>query len=206
MISRRLGLILRWLLIVGALWSAFGGVLMGYIYSYGQVDRAQKADVIVVLGSGLIRGYQIGPSLYLRTRHSARLYHQGYALYVLCTGGQGPREKRSEASACAEALHYEFGVPKSAILLEELSRSTEENAIESQKVMAQQGFNSALVVTQGYHILRAEYLFKRYGITASFSPVPDDPYNRTSALVREVVAWHWQIFKDALGLPITYFP
>ena len=54
--------------------------------------------------------------------------------HVLCTGAQADGYPRSEADACREVLMRE-GVPESAIWLEDESRSTEENAINSTQIL-----------------------------------------------------------------------
>src|SRR5204863_6108625 len=104
-----------------------------------------------------------------RTQHAAALYHQGLAPYILCTGTYTQQHPKSEARACSEVAQRE-GVPASAIVLEEQSASTEENAIEARKVMDQRGFKSAVLVTDNFHILRAEMLFKKQELTVSVSP------------------------------------
>ena len=59
-----------------------------------------------------------------------------------------------------------------AILIENNSRSTEENAIYSRQILDELGYDSAILVSDSYHILRAEWLFRDQGITAYTSPIP----------------------------------
>jgi uncharacterized SAM-binding protein YcdF (DUF218 family) len=177
-----------------------------YIYSYGTTERARPADVIVVLGSGLFRDGSPGPSLWVRSRHAATLYHDGYATTIICTGGQAATRPRSEADACREVLGY-YAVPASAVVLEANSYSTEENAMRVRALMQANNWQSALVVTQGYHILRATHLFEKYNVDAAFSPVPaEQDRPRHFSLMREVAALQWQLLKDTLDLPFTSVP
>lgn len=177
-----------------------------YIYSYGTTERARPADVIVVLGSGLFRDGSPGPSLWVRSRHAATLYHDGYATTIICTGGQAATRPRSEADACREVLGY-YAVPASAVVLEANSYSTEENAMRVRDLMQANNWQSALVVTQGYHILRATHLFEKYNVDAAFSPVPaEQDRPRHFSLMREVAALQWQLLKDTLDLPFTSVP
>ena len=177
-----------------------------YIYSYGTTERARPADVIVVLGSGLFRDGSPGPSLWVRSRHAATLYHDGYAAKIICTGGQAATRPRSEADACREVLGY-YAVPASAVVLEANSYSTEENAMRVRDLMQANNWQSALVVTQGYHILRATHLFEKYNVDAAFSPVPaEQDRPRHFSLMREVAALQWQLLKDTLDLPFTSVP
>lgn len=191
--------LVRWMGAIVLVWIAFCIALAVYIHEYGRVDRAESSDAIVVLGAGM------GPSFYMRIRHGARLYNEGYADKVICTGAVPQGHAVAEAEYCRYYLQR-FGVPYNAILLETNSRSTEENAMEVKKVMQAHDLETVLVVTQGYHIFRSHLLFSKYDIPHSLSPVPDDPYPRHRSIVREVMALHWQFFKDTLGLPFTHVP
>ena len=192
-------------LISGVVWFGVILVLAMQIEDVGQTDEAQPADVIIVLGSGLRRDGRPGDALYRRSLWGARLYEQGYAETVLCTGGIGDGQRRSEASACREVL-INNGVPAAAITLEEQSASTEENALYAHEIMRSMGWVDALLVTDSFHMLRASWIFDAEGITHYRSPAPrewvrDYFYNRH--FTREIVALHWQAFKETLNLPVT---
>ena len=189
--------------LISWLWIMF--VLAIVIDAYGRVDRAQPADVIVVLGAGLRRDNQPGPALTRRAAHAALLWQQGYAPIVICSGGNPGNRARSEAAACAELLQAD-GVPQSAIMLEEESRSTEENAMYTRVLMSEKGWQTAIVVSDGYHLFRARRLFTNAGIPAFTSPADFQPATGEYIvfLLREVAAFNWQIVKEAVNLPVTY--
>ncbi len=177
------------------------------IYEYGQTDHAAAADLIVVLGGGTQSDGSPSPATLRRTQHAAALYREGFAPYILCTGAYTHQHPKSEAQACSEVAQKE-GVPASAILMEERSTSTEENAIESRKVMDQYGFRTALIVTDNFHMLRAEMLFKKQGIPVFLSPAqatagPLEWWWAVYNTYREVGALVWYEVKTALGLPYT---
>ena len=185
-------------------WIIFLFILLPVIYAYGRIDRAEPADVIVVLGAGLNRRDQPGPALIRRSQAAADLYARGLADRIICTGGVGLRNQRSEADACAELLRS-FGVPAADILLEDRSRSTEENAYYTRAIMRENGWYSAVVVSDGYHLLRAGWMFDQQQIISFTSPAADPTRMfLVSALVREVLALHWQFIKQVLNLPVTY--
>ncbi|MFW5709097.1 MAG: YdcF family protein [Chloroflexota bacterium] len=186
-----------WLVVVVA--------LLALIVDYGSRSDAVPSDVIIVLGSGLRRDGRPGDALYRRSVWAARLYDDGYAPVVICTGGVGEGQSRSEAAACAEVLRNN-GVPAERIYLEEQSRSTEENALFTRQLMAPNGWETAVLVTDSFHMLRAQWIFDSYAIDHTRSPVPRDWmrtywYVRHSA--REIVALHWQAFKQMMGIPVT---
>ncbi|PJF36429.1 MAG: YdcF family protein [Candidatus Thermofonsia Clade 1 bacterium] len=139
-----------------------------FIYSYGQVDRAAPADAIVILGAGTRRDGTPSYSYARRIRHALALYAQGYAPRLICTGGYTQQHPKSEGAACAEMLR-KHGVPESAIFYEEHSRNTEENALYTYQILAQHGWQSVLLVSDGYHLFRAEAVFRAYGLAVSSS-------------------------------------
>ena len=196
----------RALVTLVVVWVALGLGLLAAIFAYGQTEQAQPADVIVVLGAGLQRNNRPGPALYRRTEQGAALWHNGIAENIICTGGFGFNRTRSEADACLELLRDQ-GVPAEVVLLEERSRSTEENAIYTREVMEANGWETAVVVSDGYHLLRAHVIFNRSGILHTTSPAhAPPPGNLLSSTLREVAAFHWLAFKWLLNLPVTHVP
>lgn len=196
----------RWLLrgvgIVAALALIGGVVLIVIIVRYGQQHRAQPADVIIVLGGGT-EGTE------RRAEHGAALYRAGYAPVVLCSGGVD-RQDISEAQRCARTL-VQHGVPGSAVVLEERSLSTEENAIETRAIMQAAGWRTAVLVSDSYHLWRARWLFEERGITVYTSPAQRTTgalaaSDHAYSVLREVVAVVWHAGKSALGLPYTRTP
>jgi len=198
--------ILRVGLVAGLVWMLTIIGLLGVIHATGTQDNAQEADAILVLGSGLSRNGRPGWALTRRSSHAAELWHAGYADTIVCTGGIADNQTRSEADGCREVL-MRRGVPQSAILLEERSASTEENALFSETILVENNINSIILVTDSYHIFRAGYIFNRIDVDVVRSPVSSDlirgyPTYEYSML-REIAALHWQIFKDVFNIPIT---
>lgn len=193
---------------IATLWAGIIMILLFLIYQTGIPDDATPpADTIIVLGSGLRRNGRAGDALMRRSVWAAEQYHIGLAPYIICTGGIGERQTRSEAEACAEILR-DRGVPAEAIFLEEHSRSTEENAIYAKQIMAEYGLTDAILITDSFHMLRASWIFNTQGISHQTRPVPHE-WMRLRFYVqhttREVIALHWQAFKQLFNLPVTNF-
>jgi uncharacterized SAM-binding protein YcdF (DUF218 family) len=189
-----------------AAWAVIMIVLFAAIFIYGSIDFAQESDVIVVLGAGLQPNNRPGPALIRRTDQAAKLWEQGIADRIICSGGFGLNRERSEADGCAELLRG-HGIPAEAILLEEQSRSTEENAIYTGEVMTENGWQTAVLVSDGYHLLRATWIFSRQGISHSTSPAEAPPFfNLLASTLREIIAFHWLVFKWLFNIPVTYVP
>ena len=173
----------------------------------GLRDRAENADIIIVLGAGLKDDGRPGPALTRRSRHGAALWHEGIAPLILCAGGQSEYYPRTEAEACREIL-LNAGMPTDAILTEDRSRSTEENAIYSKEILDELGLSRVVLVSDSYHILRAGWLFGGRGIDSVASPVPADRIRGAtvypSSLIREFIAFNWQLLKEVFRIPWTH--
>jgi uncharacterized SAM-binding protein YcdF (DUF218 family) len=195
---RALRLAGRLVLALVATWLCVSVVLAGLVVYTGTVDSAVRSDVIVVLGAALNRDGTPYRALTRRAEHAASLWSRGMAARVICTGGIGAHVQvpRSEADGCREVL-MRHGVPRTAIVLEESSRTTAGNAREAQQVMQRHGWRRAIVVSDSYHVLRARYLFVRAGVDVVTSPVPavqvGSPLFYVMSVVREVAALQWQM-------------
>ena len=202
--GRRLRRFLLLMLCGGLLYFA---AVIGAIHIAGAADTAQAADAIIVLGAGLRRDGQPGWALTRRASKAADLWHEGIAPYVLCTGAQAEGYPRSEAAACRDIL-IGAGLPATAVLMEESSRSTEENAIYSRRLLERLGLSRVALVSDSYHMLRAGWLFRRQDLKVFTSPVPASriryPLFYPYSLVRELAALHWQLLKEALHIPVTH--
>jgi uncharacterized SAM-binding protein YcdF (DUF218 family) len=171
-----------------------------YILRYGAKDRARPADVIIVLGGGEIGTWR-------RARHAAVLYQEGFASHIICSGGTMPGWGYSEADRCARAL-TKRGVPPQAIILEDRSMSTEENAIDSTAIMRQRDWKTAVVVSDNYHLWRSHWLFEKQGVQVWTSPaqLSDHSLTRRDKLfgtAREIAATGWYVTKTLLGINTT---
>ena len=187
-----------------ALWLLIVVLIMLAIKRAETIDNVRPADVIIILGSGLRRDGRPGDALYRRSIRGAELYQDGIAPYVICTGGIGRGHTRSEADACRDVMTAR-GVPPEAILLEERSTSTEENARYAQEIMMAQVFEDAVLVTDSFHMFRASWIFDQEGITHYESPIPRDQVRQrfyVRHFTREILAIHWHALKSAAELAL----
>jgi uncharacterized SAM-binding protein YcdF (DUF218 family) len=138
----------------------------------GRMDQARPADAIVVLGAQVLPDGQAGPDLGARTAHAVGLYQAGLAPRLICTGGV--KGERSSAAAVAGNLAMSLGVPQEAIFLADGSWKTQEDAVQTAVVMAQHGWQTAIVVSHPLHLYRARLFFEREGIIVYTSPTTTD--------------------------------
>jgi uncharacterized SAM-binding protein YcdF (DUF218 family) len=173
-----------------------GGLIwIGYVlWRIAQVEKQavpRPADVAIVLGAA-VWGEQPSPGLRERLDQALRLYRQGYAPYLIVTGGLGEGKTIDEATVMKRYL-LEHGVPAERVLLENKARDTYENLLYSKALMDEHSLHTALIVSHGYHLARAAEMAAALGMEAYpvgvKSRVLMIPYYKT----REVLAytkWH----------------
>lgn len=161
--SLRRGLLLG----VGALTGGLFGLAF-VVDRFGQKERAVAAEVVVVLGARVLPGGEPSAALRARVERAVALYHQGLAPRLLFSGGVGLHPP-AEAHVMRE-LAMGLGVPEHACLLEDQSRSTEENARLSARVLGSLGLRRAVVVSDPFHLLRARQYFRLHGLEVATSP------------------------------------
>ena len=127
-----------------------------------------QADAIVVLGGAMAppaRG-RIYPDLGSaadRVWHAARVYRAGKAPLLLASGGSDPAIAAVPEARSMAALLVELGVPPAAILQEDRSRTTGENARFSAPLLRARQVKTILLVTSALHMARAVAEFERAG-------------------------------------------
>ncbi len=161
----------------------------------GRVDAAREADVIVVLGARVNQDGTPGSDLTSRTYHAVDLWKAGLAPHMICTGGF-QNEPLSAAAVC-KRFSSSLGVPADRILIADGSSNTMEDAQATAKVMAEQGWQSAILVSHPLHLFRARWLFQRAGIDAVTSPTSTETH-RIFLPVRV-----WYAAREAAGIVFT---
>jgi len=129
-----------------------------------------SADAIVVLG-GAVGALSVGfpdANLYSaadRVWHAARLYKADKAPWVVLSGGADlTLVQESEAKAMAGFIE-DLGVPSSALILEEESRTTSDNATMVAALLKKRNITPhILLVTSALHMERAKRLFENQGL------------------------------------------
>ncbi|APQ76905.1 YdcF family protein [Clostridium botulinum] len=144
-------------------------ILASKIVYFGFKSHPQKSDSIIILGCK-VKGNDPTPFLKWRLDEGLRLYNEGYGKYIIVSGAKGPGENISEAEAMQKYL-VQKGLDKKFIILEDKSRNTLENIKFSKKKMEDNNLSSSIIVSNKYHLKRAELLCQKEGIKASYSGV-----------------------------------
>lgn len=157
------------------------------IWNYGKIDEKKSADVAIVLGAATVNG-AVTPVFQERINHGIWLYQNGFVKTLIFTGGIGEGNEKSDAWA-AKQYAIEQGIPESVILLEEKSTITQENIENAKKIMDDNCYNTAIIVSDPLHMKRAMLMADDYGIKAYSSPTPTSRYitvkSKFSFLARE---------------------
>lgn len=167
---------------------------VGYSWLYQRIVGRVHPDFIMVLGAGVPSG-RVTPLLKGRIDRAIDVWRHEVALgrqpLLVMSGGQGPDEPVSEATAMA-VYAREQGIPDAALMLEDRSTSTQENfQFSKDLVVAEPRLGAGatgLAVTSNYHAMRAALLARDLGTTIQVLGARTAWYYWPSAMLREFVA------------------
>ena len=160
-------------------------------------DEARPAQAIVVLGAAQYAG-KPSPVLRARLDHALDLWNRHLASLLILTGGTGSGDTTSEA-AVGRSYVQKHGVPDSAILVENAGRTTSESMRAVAGMLEVRGLQSALLVSDPFHMLRLRILARRFGFTPYTSPT------RTSPISPNLEERWKYIFSESLKAPMAFF-
>jgi uncharacterized SAM-binding protein YcdF (DUF218 family) len=160
-------------------------------------DEARPAQAIVVLGAAQYAG-KPSPVLRARLDHALDLWNRHLATLLILTVGTGAGDTTSEA-AVGRTYAKKRGVPDSAILVENEGRTTSESMRAVAGMLEVRGLQSALLVSDPFHMLRLRILARRFGFTPYTSPTQTSPISPN----REQ-RWKY-IFSESIKAPLAFF-
>ena len=155
-------------------------------------------DVIITLGAAVLKNGTPSPTLERRVNKSVRLYKEGKANFLLMSGGLG-KHPPAEAIVMKE-LAVSQGIPSDRIFIESNSINTLQSSLSCASIMKNNGWSSAIIVTDSYHLFRSVSLFKAVGVSAQGS-FPEEGRGKTKKLkwaymhIRELLALPWNLLK-----------
>jgi uncharacterized SAM-binding protein YcdF (DUF218 family) len=154
------------------------------------IDETPNADAMIVLGGSL--SPPVNPRKFSQLSNTSnrfwlasKLYKAKKADYIILSGGNV-----FEHNGVKPESHYikewllNSGIPESAILIDDKSRTTRENALETQKILNVKQAKTALLITSAIHMPRSLQLFSE--LDTNIIPTPSDlmvtDYNNPSIL------------------------
>lgn len=147
-----------------------------------------------------------------RFLQAVKLYKAGKIKNILISGGNGKDSEESfREAAWVRGELVAFGVPDSAILTEDLSNNTRDNALNSKRILDSLNLKPPfLLITSAFHMPRAKLLFEKTGVQVD--PFPCNYMDgRGSFAVGELVPGAsvllgWKVYlKEVLGVVVYSF-
>lgn len=136
-------------------------------YPPGAVPRDVAA--IVVLSGGVRKlpdgRFGLADDTTMRTLHAAELYRAiGHRTVVVTGGAAGTRPGWPPVAPLMRDLLVRLGVAERDIVVEDRSRSTYENAVNTAKILAPLGRTRIALVTEAHHLRRSVMVFQAQGL------------------------------------------
>lgn len=159
--------------------------LVGWVRTYSEAD-APTRPVAIVFGAGLTRSGGATAVLRDRIQTAAGLYFSGKVQKLLMSGDNSTVEYNEPAAMREYALS--LGVPDEAIVLDYAGRRTYDTCYRAKAIF---GVDSAILVTQAFHMPRALYLCNALGLDGIGVNAENFNYRRSSILfwnMRELAA------------------
>jgi vancomycin permeability regulator SanA len=156
-------------LLLASLLLISGSFLLGavLIVADGLRDDIRPADVAIVLGNIVERDGRPSARLRARLDKAVELYRGGLFRHVIVSGGTGV-EGFNEAEVMKKYLISQ-GVPEGYIIADGEGLTTSLTARNAAQVMKERGWQSALVISQYFHISRTRLAVKSYGVRSVYS-------------------------------------
>jgi len=195
--QRAVKFIRRLLTVLVALCSGVWLVSAAAVLVWSSRDEARPAEAIVVLGAAQYAG-RPSPVLRARLDHALELWDRHLSSLLILTGGTGAGDTTSEA-AVGRKYARKHGVPDSSILEENAGRTTSESMRAVAGMLEVRGLQTALLVSDPFHMLRLRILARRFGFTPYTSPTRTSPISPN----REA-RWKY-IFSESIKAPLAFF-
>ena len=155
-------------------------------------DSRPASNAIVVLGSAQYNG--VPSSIFeARLEHARKLYEEGVAPVIVTVGGKADGDQFTEAEAGRDYLAG-AGVPGDALLAVPEGGDTLQSIRAVSVAFTEQGWSSAVLVSDPWHAMRAERMAEDAGVEAESSPTRQGPAVQTRAtqfryILRETAAY-----------------
>jgi uncharacterized SAM-binding protein YcdF (DUF218 family) len=179
-------------LAIALFWAAW----MAAVLIWSSMDQARPAGSIVVLGAAQYDG-RPSPVLRARLDHGIDLWKRDMGKVLVFTGGRGYGDTTSEA-AVGRNYARKHGVPDTVILMENKGRTTRESMLAVVEILGNRGINSAILVSDPFHMLRLSIIGRRFGLKTYTSPTRTSPISPN----REK---HWRyMLGESIKAPLAF--
>lgn len=140
-----------------------------------------ESRVAIVFGAGVWRSGQPSPVLSDRIATAADLYKQGRVRKVLMSGDNRFVNYNEPIAMREKAV--ELGIPEKDVVLDYAGRRTYDSCYRAREIF---GVESAILITQAFHLDRAMYLCSSMGIDSLGVTADRRAYDRENVLKWEL--------------------
>ena len=188
--------LIRWIFSIAVLsiWLALIGTAL-YVAMYSADPEPPTGEAIVVLaGNAGKNGGGLTGETEARLAKGVELFEAGAASVLVVTGGGTPPVSEAMRDAALAA-----GVPAEAILVENASHSTLQNALFTADFEALDKDAPIIIVSHRYHLPRANASFRWAGFSTveSVAADPDGGFSISEGLLWESLKWPLNILRAA---------
>jgi len=193
--------LVRWIfaIVVLSVWAAFIDTAL-YVALYEPWTEVPEGDAIVALAGNAGKNNGMNSETNARLNRAIALYNEGAAPILVVTGGGEPPVAEAMRDAAVTA-----GVPADAILLENQSHSTLQNAMFTADIDTLNKDGRVLLVTHRYHLPRANASLRWAGFS-NVTNVAADPvkgFQFSEGILWESVKWPLNIARAAAASAAT---
>jgi len=144
-----------------------------------------------------------------RMWHAANLYKAGKAPVLILSGGLASAQGTMTEAASMQLFLRDLGVPDAAMLLEERSVNTRENAQYTARMLSERGIPSVVLVTSALHMPRAVRLFEAQGVQVIPAATDHEfriyPFWRRVLPDEQALDGSGRAFKEALAWLLSFW-
>ncbi|SFS93265.1 YdcF family protein [Saccharopolyspora flava] len=147
------------------------------VWQVARADDRQPVDIVVVLGAAQYHG-KPSDILEARLKQALDLYEDGLTDYIVTVGGRKAGDTYTEAQASKTWL-VENGVPRDKIVDVDVGSDTLGSMQAVTDLAAQRRWDTALIVSDPWHSLRARTMATDMGLESWASPARSGPVVQT---------------------------
>lgn len=174
--------------VIGALLGL--SVLTAVCACAGRTFETKPADCIIVLGAHVWMDGRMSNALTYRCEAALEAWKRGIAPDIIVCGSKGHDEPEAEALVMRRWM-LAHGVPEDRVIAEPESVNTLQNLQNARAIMDENGWRTAAVCSNDYHVTRALWLARDVGIEATgiAAPSTKDPVSFARGRLRETCSW-----------------
>ena len=169
----------------------------GILSAVNEAHPVKKSyDCAIVCGCPAKENGEISDYLRTRVEKGVALYRAGAAKKLIFSGA-AVKNSYAEAGVMKEYA-LSLGVLEDDIFWEPLAVSTYHNILYSRKIMEEQGFKDAVVVTNSWHLRKADHYAKKFGLDYCMCAA-DEPAGKSP------LKTFWYMFATNIHMYYNYF-